>query len=194
MAGLASLLCGAEFYPVVAQLSAENQRTARELLDSQSALIEALRKPEIELEGRISLRTAGLQREQTRTKQLPYDIPPMKAADELFATGRLRSVRDESLITLFTDFSQFTRAVSAMPADRMVAGLGERFEAFDNITDACGVEKIRTTGGSCMTAAGLPQPCHDRSLQACRARNRRDTGPGPASLQFRSSDFKPNRQ
>jgi class 3 adenylate cyclase len=70
---------------------------------------------------------------------------------------------------LFTDFSQFTQAVSTMPADRMVAELNEIFEAFDNITDACGVEKIKTIGDSYMAAAGLPQPCHDHAHRCVRA-------------------------
>lgn len=169
MAGLASLLCGAVLYPVVVQLSAENERTARELLDSQAALIEALQKSEIELEGKISLRTAELQREQTRTKELLYNILPMEVADELSATGRVRPVRHESVTILFTDFSQFTQAVSTMPADRMVAELNEIFEAFDNITDACGVEKIKTIGDSYMAVAGLPQPCQDHAHRCVRA-------------------------
>lgn len=169
MAGLASLLCGAVLYPVVVKLSAENERTARELLDSQSALIEALRRSEAELEGRISLRTAELQREQTRTKELLHNILPMEVADELSATGRVRSVRHESVTILFTDFSQFTQAVSTMPADRMVAELNDIFEAFDNITDACGVEKIKTIGDSYMAVAGLPQPCDDHAQRCVRA-------------------------
>lgn len=169
MAGLASLLCGAALYPVVVHLSTENERTARELLDSQSSLITALQKSEAELEGKVSQRTAELQREQARAKELLYNILPMEVADELSATGRVRSVRHESVTILFTDFSQFTQAVSSMPADRMVAELNEIFRAFDEITDDCGVEKIKTIGDSYMAAAGLPKPCADHALRCVRA-------------------------
>jgi len=42
MVGLASLLCGAVLYPVVVRLSADNERKAREVLDSHIAMMEAL--------------------------------------------------------------------------------------------------------------------------------------------------------
>lgn len=42
MAGLASLLCGAAIYPVVVRLSADNERQAREILDSHISMMEAL--------------------------------------------------------------------------------------------------------------------------------------------------------
>jgi putative nucleotidyltransferase with HDIG domain len=42
MVGLASLLCGAAIYPVVVHLSADNERKAREILDSHIAMMEAL--------------------------------------------------------------------------------------------------------------------------------------------------------
>lgn len=42
MVGLASLLCGAAIYPVVVLLSADNERKAREVLDSHLSMMEAL--------------------------------------------------------------------------------------------------------------------------------------------------------
>lgn len=42
MVGLAALLCGAALYPVVVRLSADNDRKAREVLDSHLSLMEAL--------------------------------------------------------------------------------------------------------------------------------------------------------
>lgn len=42
MVGLASLLCGAAIYPVVVHLSGDNERKAREVLDSHLAMMEAL--------------------------------------------------------------------------------------------------------------------------------------------------------
>jgi HD-GYP domain-containing protein (c-di-GMP phosphodiesterase class II) len=42
MVGLASLLCGGVLYPVVVRLSADNERKAREVLDSHISMMEAL--------------------------------------------------------------------------------------------------------------------------------------------------------
>jgi HD-GYP domain-containing protein (c-di-GMP phosphodiesterase class II) len=42
MVGLASLLCGAALYPVVVHLSADNERKAREVLESHISMMEAL--------------------------------------------------------------------------------------------------------------------------------------------------------
>ena len=42
MVGLASLLCGAALYPVMVHLSADNERKAREVLDSHISMMEAL--------------------------------------------------------------------------------------------------------------------------------------------------------
>jgi len=42
MVGLASLLCGAVLYPVLVRLSADNERKAREVLDSHISMMEAL--------------------------------------------------------------------------------------------------------------------------------------------------------
>lgn len=42
MVGLASLLCGAAIYPVIVRLSADNERKAREILDSHISMMEAL--------------------------------------------------------------------------------------------------------------------------------------------------------
>ncbi|MFA5912329.1 MAG: adenylate/guanylate cyclase domain-containing protein [Burkholderiales bacterium] len=169
MVCLASLLCGAALYPVVVRLSADNERKARELLESQAALIEVLQRSEHELEDKVSQRTLELQQEQIRTKELLHNILPVEIAEELSATGSARPARHESVTILFTDFSGFTQAVSAMPADRMVGELNEIFAAFDLITDECGVEKIKTVGDAYMAAAGLPKACADHAQRCVRA-------------------------
>jgi class 3 adenylate cyclase len=154
---------------VVVRLSAENERKSREVLESQAALIDALQRSEHELEDKVSQRTLELQHEQVRTKELLHNILPLEIAEELSATGSARPARHESVTILFTDFSGFTQAVSAMPADRMVGELNEIFAAFDGITDECGVEKIKTIGDAYMAAAGLPKACPDHAQRCVRA-------------------------
>jgi len=107
--------------------------------------------------------------EQERAERLLLNILPAELAQELSATGSARPARHEAVTILFTDFSGFTQAASSMPAERMVAELNEIFAAFDDITDACGVEKIKTIGDAYMAAAGLPKPCADHAQRCVRA-------------------------
>jgi class 3 adenylate cyclase len=169
MVCLASLLCGVALYPVVVHLSADNESKAKEVLDSQAALIEGLQRSERELEDKVNQRTLELQQTQIRTKELLHNILPIDIAEELSVTGNARPARHESVTILFSDFSGFTQAVSAMPAARLVAELDEIFVAFDDITDECGVEKIKTIGDAYMAAAGIPKACSDHAQRCVRA-------------------------
>lgn len=162
MAGCASLLCGLILYSVVVRLSRENEQ-------AQAALIEVLQRSEQELEHKVAQRTQELQQEQAKTQELLYNILPRGIADELSATGKVAPVRHEAVSILFVDFSGFTQAVAAMPAQRIVAELNEIFHEFDRITDDCGVEKIKTIGDAYMAAAGLPVPCPDHAHRCVRA-------------------------
>jgi class 3 adenylate cyclase len=163
------LLCGLALFPVVVRLTADNEKKARELLDSQAALIDGLRKSEIHLESKVAQRTQELQVEQARTRELLDNMLPTEIARELSATGSARPVRHESVSILFTDFSDFTLAASIMPPDRMVAELNEIFAAFDQITHECGVEKIKTIGDAYMAAAGVPTHCADHAQRCVKA-------------------------
>ena len=107
--------------------------------------------------------------EHQRAERLLLNILPAELAQELSATGSARPARHESVSIVFTDFSGFTQAASSMPAEQVVAELNEIFAAFDDITDACGVEKIKTIGDAYMAAAGLPKPCADHAQRCVRA-------------------------
>ena len=115
----------------------------------------------------LAVRDVAAERE--RSERLLLNILPAELAQELSATGSARPARHESATILFTDFSGFTQAASSMPAERMVAELNEIFAAFDDITDACGVEKIKTIGDAYMAAAGLPKSCPDHAQRCVRA-------------------------
>lgn len=169
MVGLASLLCGAAMFPVVLRLSAEVTQKSQALVQSQRDLIEGLQQSEIALEGKVAERTAELQTAQRRTQELLHNMLPSEIAQELSLHGFARPVRHESVTILFTDFSDFTLAASTMPAHRVVDELNEIFAGFDAITDACGVEKIKTIGDSYMAAAGVPSACPDHAQRCVNA-------------------------
>jgi class 3 adenylate cyclase len=169
MVGLASLVCGAALFPVVVRLAADNQKKSQEVLASQEALIEGLRQSEMALESKVALRTQELEAEQQRTRDLLDNMLPREIAQELAATGTARPVRHEAVTILFTDFSDFTQAASTMPPDRMVAELNDIFAHFDQITDQCGVEKIKTIGDAYMAAAGVPTACPNHAQRCVKA-------------------------
>lgn len=143
MVSLASLLCGAALFPVVVRLAAENETKTRAMF-------------QVEIE-------------QARNMALLHNMLPSDIARELAEHGHARPVRHESVTILFTDFCDFTQAASTMPPDRMVAELNEVFAAFDQITDACGIEKIKTIGDAYMAAAGVVTPCTDHAQRCVRA-------------------------
>lgn len=136
---------------------------------AQDALVTALRQSEQELEQKVLQRTLELKQEQSKAKELLYNILPMELVEELETTGHAAPTRHESATVLFTDFSGFTSAAATMPADRMIAELNDIFAAFDDIADECGVEKIKTIGDAYMAAAGLPKPCEDHAQRCVRA-------------------------
>jgi class 3 adenylate cyclase len=136
---------------------------------AQTRRADVLRKSEQELETKVTQRTQELQKEQNNNRKLLHNIMPIEIAAELSKTGSAKPALHESVTILFTDFKNFTQITSTMPPDQIVAELGDIFTAFDDITDACGVEKIKTIGDAYMAVAGLPKPCKDHAQRCVRA-------------------------
>ena len=67
---------------------------------------------------------------------------------------------------LFADIVGFTPWAQRTPPDRVVAVLDGVFSAFDELTEASGLEKIRTIGDGYMAVAGAPVPRHDHAAAA----------------------------
>lgn len=135
---------------------------------AQQTLVETLQRSEHELEAKVALRTAQLQGEQARTKDLLANILPNHVIDELTATGKVRPAEHKLATILFTDLAGFTQATASMPADRMVAELNDIFAAFDDITRQEGVEKIKTIGDAYMAVAGLSSNQSDHAQRCTR--------------------------
>ncbi len=136
---------------------------------AQARVFELLQRSEHELEEKVARRTQELQQEHQRNEELLHNILPIDIANELSETGSARPARHNAVSILFTDFIGFTEAVAHLPVDRIIAELNEIFAAFDDITDTCGIEKIKTIGDAYMAVAGLPKPCTDHAQRCVRA-------------------------
>jgi class 3 adenylate cyclase len=115
------------------------------------------------LEVEVAERTQELRQEKENADHLLHNILPVEVADELIATGSTRPQRYEMATVLFTDFRDFTKTVAALPANAVVEELNDIFRHFDDIIDACGIEKIKTIGDSYMIAGGLPKALPDHA-------------------------------
>jgi adenylate cyclase len=99
---------------------------------------------------------AKLQLEKDRSENLLLNILPEEIAQELKNTGRSAARDFEKVTILFTDFKSFTETSSQLSAHELVEEINSCFEAFDNIVEKYGIEKIKTIGDSYMAAGGLP--------------------------------------
>ncbi|TXG35176.1 adenylate/guanylate cyclase domain-containing protein [Seonamhaeicola maritimus] len=112
---------------------------------------------------------ASLQIEKDRSEGLLLNILPEDIAQELKETGKAAPKKYESVSILFTDFKDFTKLVSSIPATRLIVELNEIFSRFDDIIEEIGIEKIETIGDAYMAASGLPRENSDHALRCVEA-------------------------
>lgn len=121
------------------------------------------------LEDMVAKRTAELELERDKSERLLLNILPKQTAAELKETGLStpRGYRQVSIV--FTDFVGFSVIASQVTPADLVETLSECFNAFDNITAAYNLEKIKTIGDSYMAAGGIPQSNTSNPEDAVRA-------------------------
>ncbi len=99
---------------------------------------------------------------------LLLNILPEAVATELKESGNVRAMGFELAGVLFADFCSFTAISQTMTADELVSELNECFTAFDRITTAHGVEKLKTIGDGYLCVAGIPEPRPEALLELTR--------------------------
>ena len=109
-----------------------------------------------ELEQKVEERTAELATEKKKSDDLLYNILPYETAQELKQFGKTEARQFASTSVLFTDFVGFTSTAEKLSPTELVTEIGQCFEAFDNIAEKYGIEKIKTIGDSYMAAGGIP--------------------------------------
>lgn len=116
----------------------------------------------------LLLRYTDLRRRRAEARVdelLTNAIPKTIAARLKRGESRIAEAYDETTV-LFADIVGFTPWTTQTEPMRAVTLLDELFSAFDELTAAHGLEKIRTIGDSYMAVAGAPDPRPDHAAAA----------------------------
>lgn len=111
----------------------------------------------------------ALEKEKQKTEDLLFKILPSEIAKELIEHGKVKSREFEEATILFTDFKGFTAIAAKLSPDELVNELTYVFQAFDQIMDQYGLEKIKTIGDAYMAVSGVPNPRADHAIEAVAA-------------------------
>jgi histidine kinase len=128
-------------------------------------LEEKVRERTVELEAARAEAESAHQQSDTLLK----NTLPAVIAEELKDTGSARPVLVPSATVLFTDFVGFTEVASRLSPAELVDELEACFNAFDDIMDRWGLEKLKTIGDSYMAVGGLPRRNGTHALDCAMA-------------------------
>ncbi len=103
-----------------------------------------------------------------RSEQLLHSVMPPSIVERVRSQGTTFTQRVDACTVLFADIVGFTPMASRLSAEDLVALLNDVFSRFDALTDAHGVEKIKTIGDGYMAACGLPEPRPDHAHRIAR--------------------------
>ena len=104
--------------------------------------------------------------ERKKSDDLLLNILPLEVAEELKSKGTSEARLFENVTVLFTDFVNFTKVSENLSPHELVKKLNHIFEAFDNIMDKHGLEKIKTIGDAYLAVSGLPTQRDDHAIPA----------------------------
>ncbi len=99
-----------------------------------------------------------MDKEKKRSDDLLLNILPTETANELKKNGKTKAKLINQATVLFVDFIDFEKVYKDFAPSVVLDTLNEIFVAFDKISTACGIEKIKTIGKVYMAAGGLPIP------------------------------------
>jgi adenylate cyclase len=98
-----------------------------------------------------------------QSESLLLNVLPRSIAQRLKRDPGVIAERFEEVTVLFADVANFTPFAERTGPERVVAVLNEIFSAFDRLTQARRLEKIKTIGDAYMVAGGLPEPLPDHA-------------------------------
>jgi adenylate cyclase len=112
---------------------------------------------------------AEIDRQRRRADELLHAMLPRPAVDELKASDRVAPRRFDEVAVLFADVVGFTHYCDQNPPELVVANLDHLASTFEDITNAHGMEKIKTVGDAFMATANLLDPHADPVMASLRA-------------------------
>jgi class 3 adenylate cyclase len=104
-----------------------------------------------------------LEEERARSEGLLRTMLPASIAGRLKQRQQVIADASPQVTVLFADIVDFTAHAAHSPPAATVALLNELFSQFDGLTEARGLEKIKTVGDAYMVAGGLPDPMPDHA-------------------------------
>jgi adenylate cyclase len=104
-----------------------------------------------------------LEAERARSERLLRNMLPAPIAERLKQRQEVIADASPQVTVLFADIADFTPHAERSPPEATVAFLNELFSQFDALTEARGLEKIKTIGDAYMVAGGLPDPMPDHA-------------------------------
>jgi class 3 adenylate cyclase len=96
-------------------------------------------------------------------------ILPESVTAELKKNGVVAPVYFTDAAVIFTDFENFSHYTEHLEPAEVIHRLDTYFTAFDKVSAAHGLEKIKTIGDSYMAVAGVPEEHPDPVHAACNA-------------------------
>jgi class 3 adenylate cyclase len=109
-----------------------------------------------------------VKREKEKTEHLLLNILPQAVAERFKNDQSFLAEGFPSVSILFADIVGFTGFSEKIAPDELVRFLNEVFSKFDALTEAYGLEKIKTIGDAYMAAGGVPTPSDNHVQRVCQ--------------------------
>ena len=107
-------------------------------------------------------------REKEKTEKLLLNILPKAIAERFKNDQSFLAEGYQSVTVLFADIVGFTNLSTTVSPNDLIKFLNDIFSKFDDLTEAHGLEKIKTIGDSYMVAGGVPVASDDHMGKICR--------------------------
>lgn len=98
-----------------------------------------------------------IQTEREKAERLLLNVLPPTIAERLKQGEQNIADNFDSATVLFADLVNFTPVASQIPPKELVQLLNGLFSVFDQLTEAHGLEKIKTIGDAYMVVGGVPE-------------------------------------